>query len=92
MLGREPATLSITIRVVKDIVSELNAVAHALGRSCTCVINQALKQYLDVNASQVKRIKEGISHARAGRVHPADKGQAEIAARHDFGSRCASFI
>lgn len=92
MLGREPATLSITIRAAKEIVSELDVIAHALGRSRTCVINQALQQYLDVNAWQVERIKEGISDARAGRVHPADKVQAEIAAKHHVGSRCASFI
>ena len=84
-MGREPATLSITIRAAKEMVSEIDAIAHALGRSRNCVITQALQQYLEVNAWQVERIKEGIADARAARVHPADDVHALIAAKRDFG-------
>ncbi|MEZ5689773.1 MAG: ribbon-helix-helix protein, CopG family [Caenibius sp.] len=84
-MGHEPATSPITIRAAKEMVSEIDSIANALDRSRNYVINQALQQYLEANAWQVERIKEGIADARAGRVHPADDVHAEIAAKHGFG-------
>ena len=84
-MGHEPATSPITIRAAKEMVSEIDSIAHALDRSRNYVINQALQQYLEANAWQVERIKEGIADARAGRVHPAVDVHAEIAAKHGFG-------
>ncbi|WP_297775859.1 ribbon-helix-helix protein, CopG family [uncultured Roseovarius sp.] len=83
-MGHEPATSPITIRAAKEMVSEIDSIAHALARSRNYVINQALQQYLEANAWQVERIKEGIADARADRVHPAEDVHDEIAAKHGF--------
>lgn len=84
-MAHEPANFPITIRAAKEMVSEIDAIAHALDRSRNYVINQALQQYLEANAWRFERIKEGIADARAGRVRPADEVHAEIAAKHGFG-------
>jgi predicted transcriptional regulator len=74
----------MTIRAAKDVVSEIDALAAAMDRSRNYIVNQALRQYLEANAWQVARIKEGIAAARKGRVRPADKVFADIAARRGW--------
>ena len=67
------------------MLSEIDAIAHAIDRSRNYVINQALWQYLEANAWQLQRINEGIADARAGRIHLADEVHAKIRAKHGFG-------
>lgn len=80
----ESRTAPITVRTDKHTVDAIDTLAGAMDRSRNYVVNQAIQQYLDVNAWQVKRIKEGLADARAGRVFPADDVLAEIAARHGW--------
>lgn len=75
-------TEAITIRTAK--VSEIDALATAMDRSRNYVVNQAIEQYLEANAWQVERIKEGIAAAREGRTLPADDVLAGIAAKHGW--------
>lgn len=72
----------ITIRTAK--VSEIDALASAMDRSRNYVVNQAIEQYLEANAWQMDRITGGIEAARAGKVQPADKVFAGIAAKHGW--------
>ncbi|MGH8117135.1 MAG: CopG family ribbon-helix-helix protein [Rhodanobacteraceae bacterium] len=83
-MTQESATAPITIRADKHTVSAIDALACAMDRSRNYVVNQAIRQYLDANAWQIERIKEGLADARAGRVFPADDVLAEIAARHGW--------
>lgn len=83
-MAQEPGTAPITIRTDKRTVSAIDALANAMDRSRNYVVNQAIEQYLDANAWQVERIKEGLADARAGRVLPADDVFTEIAARHGW--------
>lgn len=72
----------ITIRTAK--VSEIDALANAMDRSRNYIVNQAIEQYLEVNAWQMERITAGIEAARAGKVQPADEVFAAIAAKHGW--------
>lgn len=72
----------ITIRTGK--VSEIDALAIAMDRSRNYVVNQAIEQYLEANAWQMERIKNGIAAAQEGRVMPADEVFAGIAAKHGW--------
>lgn len=83
-MTEESTTAPITIRTDKDTVNAIDALADAMDRSRNYVVNQAIQQYLDANAWQVERIKEGLADARAGRVFSADDVLAEIAARHGW--------
>lgn len=83
-MTQEPATAPITIRTDKQMVNAIDALAGAMDRSRNYVVNQAIQQYLDANAWQVERIKEGLADAKAGRVFPADDVLAEIAAKHGW--------
>jgi predicted transcriptional regulator len=74
----------ITIRAAKDVVSGIDALAAAMDRSRNDVVDQALRQYLEANAWQVERIKEGIAAARDGRVRPAEEVLGDIAAKHGW--------
>jgi len=72
----------ITIRTAK--VAEIDALAAAMDRSRNYIVNQAIEQYLEANAWQIERIKEGVAAAREGRTVPADDVFAGIAARHGW--------
>lgn len=83
-MSQEAATAPITVRAAKETVSGIDALAAAMDRSRNYVVNQALEQYLENNAWQIKRIKAGLEDAREGRVHPADEVFAAIAERHGW--------
>ena len=74
----------ITIRTAK--VSEIDALASAMDRSRNYIVNEAIEQYLEANAWQIKKITEGIKAARSGKVRPADEVFAGIAAKHGWSS------
>ena len=83
-MRKEKPTEPITIRATKEVVGELDALAAAMDRSRNYIVNEALRQYLDANAWQIERIKEGIAAARYGRVRPADEVFADIASKHGW--------
>ncbi len=83
-MGHEPTTSPITIRTAKEVVTEIDALAHALDRSRNYVINQALRHYLEANAWQVERVQAGLADMAAGRVHAAEDVHAEIATKHGW--------
>ena len=72
----------ITIRTAK--VAEIDALAAAMDRSRNYIVNQAIEQYLEANAWQVERIKDGMAAAREGRVIPADDVLNGIAAKRGW--------
>jgi predicted transcriptional regulator len=74
----------ITVRAAKEMVADIDALAAAMDRSRNYVVVQALEQYLETNAWQIERIKQGVAAARDGRVVPADDVFAGIAARHGW--------
>ena len=71
----------ITVRIRKQTVSEIDALAASMDRSRNYIVNEAIRQYLDANRWQIDRIKEGVAAARAGQVKPAEQVYAEIAAK-----------
>lgn len=77
-----PPTEPITIRTAK--VAEIDALAAAMDRSRNYVVNQAIEQYLQANAWQIERIKEGVAAVREGRTVPADELFAAIAEKHGW--------
>ena len=83
-MDREPGTAPITIRTAKETISEIDALATAMDRSRNYIVNQALQQYLETNAWQIERIKEGLAAVKEGRVRPAEDVFAAIAAKHGW--------
>ena len=83
-MSQDTPTAPITIRSAKATISEIDALAAAMDRSRNYIVNQALRQYLEMNAWQIERIKAGIAAARDGRVRPAGEVFADIAARHGW--------
>jgi predicted transcriptional regulator len=83
-MASESPTEPITVRTSKDTVSQVDALAASMDRSRNYIVNQAIEQYLEANAWQIERIKEGIAAARAGQVRPAEEVYAEIAAKYGW--------
>jgi len=72
----------ITVRTTK--VAEIDALAAAMDRSRNYIVNQAIKQYLEVNAWQIERVRKGITAAGEGRIVPADDVFTSIAGKHGW--------
>ena len=61
-MGRE----TINFRTEADKIKILDAIAQALDRDRSYVINQAISSYLEFHQWQINHIKEGIGQANAG--------------------------
>lgn len=61
-MGKE----TINFRTEADRIKTLDAVATALDRDRTYVINEAISTYLEIHQWQIDHIKEGIRQADAG--------------------------
>lgn len=60
-------TEAFTIRSDSTKVKKLDQLANKLDRSRNYLVNQAIEQYLDINAWQIRQIKQGIKAADEGR-------------------------
>ncbi len=61
------STEAFTIRSDSTKVKKLDQLANKLDRSRNYLVNQAIEQYLDINAWQIQQIKQGIKAADEGR-------------------------
>ncbi|MFT5397135.1 MAG: putative transcriptional regulator [Gammaproteobacteria bacterium] len=61
------STEAFTIRSDSNKVKKLDQLANTLDRSRNYLVNQAIEQYLDINAWQIQKIKQGIKAADEGR-------------------------
>ena len=61
------STEAFTIRSDSIRVKKLDQLANKLARSRNYLVNQAIEQYLDMNAWQIQQIKQGIKAADEGR-------------------------
>ena len=61
------STEAFTIRADSNKVKKLDQLANKLDRSRNYLVNQAIEQYLDINAWQIQQIKQGIKAADQGR-------------------------
>ncbi|MFT7460478.1 MAG: putative transcriptional regulator [Planctomycetota bacterium] len=65
--GEPMSTEAFTIRSDSTKVKKLDQLANKLDRSRNYLVNQAIEQYLDINAWQILQIKQGIKAADEGR-------------------------
>jgi predicted transcriptional regulator len=77
-------TEPITIRTAR--VAEIDALAEATDRSRNYIVNQAIEQYLQANAWQTEKIREGIAASGEGKVLPASDVFSDIATRHGWSA------
>ncbi|MCK5498929.1 MAG: CopG family ribbon-helix-helix protein [Gammaproteobacteria bacterium] len=61
------STEAFTIRSDSNKVKKLDQLANKLDRSRNYLVNQAIEQYLDINAWQIQQIKQGIKAADESR-------------------------
>jgi predicted transcriptional regulator len=67
---------TISFRLETEKKEALDAIATALDRDRTYVLNEAIQAYLEVHQWQIDHIKEGIRQADAGEF----ASEAEVAA------------
>ncbi len=83
-MGQPAPTEPITIRTTKEVVGEIDALAAATDRSRNYIVNQAIQQYLQANAWQIERIRQGLAAVRAGKVRSAEEVFSDIAVKHGW--------
>lgn len=70
---------SVTFRLDADKRAELDAVAEALDRDRSYLLNEAVAAYLEVHRWQLAHIREGLRQAEAGEF----ASDEEVAAAFD---------
>lgn len=71
-------TEAFTVRTESEIVNRLDNLASRLDRSRNYLVNQAIKEYLDLHAWQIEKIQEGIEAADRGELIPHEDVMAEM--------------
>ena len=60
----------MTVRVGKETRDALDAIATALDRDRSYVVNEALASYIETHQWQVEHIRRGLREAQAGKFVP----------------------
>jgi RHH-type transcriptional regulator, rel operon repressor / antitoxin RelB len=77
MLGVEMAGKNVlTVRVSAELQDRLDAIADAIDRPRSWVVNRALERFVESEAWQIEEIKRGLAEADAGDF----ASEAEVAA------------
>jgi len=74
------ADTSITIRTDPELAAKVAALATAMDRSRNWVIEDALRQYVEVQAWQIEGIKQAIASLDRGEGIPHEQVMAEMEA------------
>jgi predicted transcriptional regulator len=61
-------TLPVSVRLAPELNKKVTDIAHALDRPKSWVIEQAIKDFVAVQAWHLAAIEEGVRDADAGRV------------------------
>jgi predicted transcriptional regulator len=78
-LGDQPMTVeAFTVRAEPDIMQRLDHLAARLDRSRNYLVNQAIREYLDLHAWQIEKTQEGIEAANRGQLTPHEEVMAEM--------------
>ncbi len=72
---------AFTIRIAQDKQKKLDQLAKSMDRSRNWVVNQAIEQYLDLQAWQIEAIQKGIEAADKGNLIPHDQVMSCIEAK-----------
>ena len=72
------ATEAFTVRAESEVVHQLDHLADSLDRSRNYLVNQALKEYLEQHAWQLKKITQGIAAANRGELVDHDDVMREM--------------
>ena len=61
---------TLTVRIAAGTREELDALAVALDRDRSYLVNEALSSYLETHRWQVEHIRQGLREAKAGKFVP----------------------
>ena len=59
-------TATMTIRIPSGVLSQLEKLADATGRTKSFLALEAIQSYLELEAWQIEEIKKGVAEADAG--------------------------
>ena len=72
-------TAAFTIRLDDEMLAKLDALAADTDRSRNWIAAKAIESYVELNAWQIARIKEGIAEADRGEFATPDEVEAVFA-------------
>jgi predicted transcriptional regulator len=72
-------TAAFTIRLDDEMLAKLDALAADTDRSRSWIAAKAIESYVELNAWQIARIKEGLAEADRGEFATSDEVEAVFA-------------
>lgn len=72
-------TAAFTIRIEEEMLAKLDALAADTDRSRNWLAAKAIENYVELNAWQIARIKEGIAEADRGEFATGEEVEAVFA-------------
>lgn len=72
----------VSVRTEESTIEQLDRIAQQMDRNRNWVINEALKNYLELHEWRLEHIRQGISDSEAGRTLTMEELNARIEKRH----------
>ena len=61
-------SVTVSLRTEEEIIQTIDQIAESLDRNRNWIINEAIKNYLELHHWQVEQVRKGIADAEAGRT------------------------
>jgi len=75
-------SVTLSIRAEEETLQALDQIAKSLDRNRNWLINEAIKNYLELHQWQIEQVRRGVADAEAGRTLSHEQVKKRILERH----------
>jgi predicted transcriptional regulator len=75
-------SVNVSIRTEEETLQALDKIAESLDRNRNWIINEAIKNYLELHEWQIEQVRQGFADAQADRTLSHEQVKNRILKRH----------
>ena len=75
-------SVTVSIRAEEETLQALDKIAKSLDRNRNWLINEAIKNYLELHQWQIEQVRRGVAEAETGRTLSHEQVKKRILERH----------
>ena len=80
-------SVALSFRTEEENRDRLDALAESMDRNRNWLINEAIKNYLELNEWQMAKVEAGLEDIKHGRTYYTEEMHVRIAKRHDTAKK-----
>lgn len=75
-------SVNVSIRMDEGMLQAIDEIAKSLDRDRNSLINEAIKNYLEMHQWQIEQVRRGVADAEAGRTLSHEQVKKRVLERH----------